>query len=101
MIFQGLFLANFIYSATIVAPVNPASQINDFEEFPHETQSAQCTITAGDVQASAQATISKKLEGVCGSSSYPFKSFFSIRRLCLIRNSQDKWRDRLKFLRAV
>lgn len=34
---------------------------------PHETQSAQCTITAGDVQASAQATISKRLDGVCGS----------------------------------
>lgn len=48
---------------------DPASNPNA-EEFPHETQSAQCTITAGEVQASAQATISKKLEGVCGSSSY-------------------------------
>lgn len=35
--------------------------------WPQETQSAQCTITAGDVQASAQATISKRLDGVCGS----------------------------------
>lgn len=37
---------------------------------PYETQSAQCTITAGDVQASAQATISKRLEGVCGSGTH-------------------------------
>lgn len=38
------------------------------EDGPLEIQSAQCTITAGDVKASAQASISKKLEGVCGSS---------------------------------
>lgn len=44
------------------------SDTTETEDQPTETQSAQCTITAGDVQASAQATISKKLEGVCGSS---------------------------------
>lgn len=44
------------------------SDATESEDQPTETQSAQCTITAGDVQASAQATISKRLEGVCGSS---------------------------------
>lgn len=39
--------------------------IND-DDSPFETQIAQCTITSGDVQASAQASISKKLEGICG-----------------------------------
>lgn len=38
------------------------------DDSPIETQSAQCTITAGDVKAQAQATISKKLEGICSSS---------------------------------
>lgn len=32
---------------------------------PKETQMAQCTITSGDIKASAQATFSKKLEGFC------------------------------------
>lgn len=31
-----------------------------------ETQNAQCTIQAGEVRASAQASTSKKLEGICG-----------------------------------
>lgn len=44
------------------------SDTTETDDQPTETQSAQCTITAGDVQASAQATISKRLEGVCGSS---------------------------------
>lgn len=34
---------------------------------PYETQRAQCTVTAGEVQASAEASVSKTLEGVCGS----------------------------------
>lgn len=38
------------------------------DDLPMETQQAQCTISAGEVQASAQATISRKLEGVCSSS---------------------------------
>lgn len=32
---------------------------------PKETQMAQCTISSGDIKASAQATFSKKLEGFC------------------------------------
>jgi hypothetical protein len=35
---------------------------------PKETQMAQCTITSGDIKASAQATFSKKLEGFCSTS---------------------------------
>lgn len=49
--------------------MSPPPSIKGDDDNPTETQSAQCTITAGDVQASAQATITKKLEGVCGSSS--------------------------------
>lgn len=33
-----------------------------------ETQNAQCTIKAGNIEASAQASVSKKLEGICGTS---------------------------------
>ncbi|XP_058128644.1 uncharacterized protein LOC131292844 [Anopheles ziemanni] len=40
------------------APTTPDS--------PYETQTAQCTITSGDIEASAQASISKTLVGVCG-----------------------------------
>lgn len=35
---------------------------------PKETQMAQCTVTSGDIKASAQATFSKKLEGFCSTS---------------------------------
>lgn len=35
---------------------------------PTETQLAQCTITSGDVKASAQASLTTKLEGICESS---------------------------------
>lgn len=37
---------------------------------PKETQMAQCTVTSGDIKASAQATFSKKLEGFCSTSNY-------------------------------
>lgn len=51
--------------------------LTDFDDgLPVETQSAQCTITAGDVQASAQASVSKKLEGVCGSSKFFWTKFY-------------------------
>lgn len=36
-------------------------------EQPHEVQKAECTITAGDVKASAEAITTKTLKGVCGS----------------------------------
>ncbi|XP_058067099.1 uncharacterized protein LOC131216585 [Anopheles bellator] len=38
----------------------------DTPDAPYETQTAQCTITSGDIEASAQASISKTLVGVCG-----------------------------------
>ncbi|XP_055383692.1 uncharacterized protein LOC129613587 [Condylostylus longicornis] len=37
-----------------------------FEE-PHEMQHAECTVTAGEVKASAEAKTTKTLKGVCGS----------------------------------
>ncbi|XP_037033425.1 uncharacterized protein LOC119072343 [Bradysia coprophila] len=36
------------------------------ENSPIETQNAQCTIKAGNIEASAQASVSKRLEGICG-----------------------------------
>uniref|UniRef100_A0A2M4ASA0 Putative secreted protein n=1 Tax=Anopheles triannulatus TaxID=58253 RepID=A0A2M4ASA0_9DIPT len=38
----------------------------EIPDTPYETQTAQCTITSGDIEASAQASISKTLVGVCG-----------------------------------
>lgn len=32
---------------------------------PIETQRAECTLISGDVRASAEATVSRKLEGFC------------------------------------
>lgn len=47
--------------------VTNTTNINDgTPNEPFETQTAQCTITSGEVEASAQATISKTLVGVCG-----------------------------------
>lgn len=37
---------------------------------PKETQMAQCTVSSGDIKASAQATFSKKLEGFCSTSEF-------------------------------
>lgn len=49
-----------------------------YDEIPVESQSAQCTITAGDVQASAEATMSKKLEGVCGTCKFVYEFYFFV-----------------------
>lgn len=47
--------------------ITNTTNVNDgTPESPYETQTAQCTITSGEVEASAQATISKTLVGVCG-----------------------------------
>ncbi|XP_055592585.1 uncharacterized protein LOC129744200 [Uranotaenia lowii] len=47
--------------------VTNTTNVNDATpDSPYETQTAQCTITSGEVEASAQATISKTLVGVCG-----------------------------------
>lgn len=40
---------------------------------PMETQNAQCTIKAGNIEASAQASVSKKLEGICGTSRFIYQ----------------------------
>ncbi|KAJ6647137.1 hypothetical protein Bhyg_02357 [Pseudolycoriella hygida] len=45
----------------VFANINSADQ-----DSPMETQNAQCTIKAGNIEASAQASVSKKLEGICG-----------------------------------
>lgn len=51
--------------------------VDSIKGLPKETQMAQCTITSGDIKASAQATFSKKLEGFCSTSKF---SGFSARR---------------------
>lgn len=63
----------FVFAAIITCvsgadlQVTNTTNINDgTPDAPYETQTAQCTITSGEVEASAQATISKTLVGVCG-----------------------------------
>ncbi|XP_058464387.1 uncharacterized protein LOC131438391 [Malaya genurostris] len=65
------FVLLFLFALTCVSgadlQVTNATKIDDgTPESPYETQTAQCTITSGEVEASAQATISKTLVGVCG-----------------------------------
>ncbi|CRK92506.1 CLUMA_CG006103, isoform A [Clunio marinus] len=55
---------NVSESNVTVKPLIVRSVDND-KSLPKETQMAQCTITSGDIKASAQATFSKKLEGFC------------------------------------
>ena len=40
------------------------------DEGATETQTAQCTITSGDVKASAQASVTTRLDGVCETSKW-------------------------------
>ncbi|XP_050070047.1 uncharacterized protein LOC126558135 [Anopheles maculipalpis] len=56
-----LLLAQFVSAAT------EEKTSSEPPDSPYETQTAQCTITSGDIEASAQASISKTLVGVCGS----------------------------------
>lgn len=42
------------------------------EKLPSEIQKAVCTVTAGEVRASAEAVTTKKLKGVCGSGMYVY-----------------------------
>lgn len=37
---------------------------------PIETQRAECTLISGDVRASAEATVSRKLEGFCSTGNF-------------------------------
>lgn len=37
---------------------------------PTETQRAECTLISGDVKASAEATVSRKLEGFCATGNF-------------------------------
>lgn len=37
--------------------------IDDASGIPKETQMAQCTVSTGEIKASAQATFSRKIEG--------------------------------------
>jgi hypothetical protein len=49
-------------------PVLVMKSVDKEKGLPKETQMAQCTVTSGDIKASAQATFSKKLEGFCSTS---------------------------------
>lgn len=52
---------------------------DDKSGVPKESQMAQCTVTSGDIKASAQATFSRKIEG----------DFCQTSELLLIRNSSN------------
>lgn len=69
-IVYGLFLLSLAVITCVSGAdlqVTNTTNINDgTPNEPYETQTAQCTITSGEVEASAQATISKTLVGVCG-----------------------------------
>ncbi|XP_019529317.3 uncharacterized protein LOC109401282 [Aedes albopictus] len=69
-IVYGLFLLSLAVITCVSGAdlqVTNTTNINDgTPSEPYETQTAQCTITSGEVEASAQATISKTLVGVCG-----------------------------------
>ncbi|XP_059607566.1 uncharacterized protein LOC132255509 [Phlebotomus argentipes] len=54
-----------IFSILLMGSIISISTANE----PTETQTAQCTITSGDVKASAQASLTTKLEGICESNS--------------------------------
>jgi len=45
---------------------NPA-ETETVSKLPSEVQKAVCTVTAGEVKASAEAVTTKTLKGVCGS----------------------------------
>lgn len=55
---------------TVITGKSSNETIASDEDAPMETQNAQCTIKAGNIEASAQASVSKKLEGICGTSKY-------------------------------
>ncbi|XP_054736073.1 basic-leucine zipper transcription factor A [Anastrepha obliqua] len=59
----------------------------DDEKQPSEIQKAVCTVTAGEVRASAEAVTTKKLKGVCGSAE--LKLAFSDLEAKLYKELQD------------
>lgn len=70
-------------NATIQKPLIVRS-IDKEKGLPKETQMAQCTITSGDIKASAQATFSKKLEGFCSTSEFCYFILLSLYPKCFI-----------------
>uniref|UniRef100_A0A182W870 Uncharacterized protein n=1 Tax=Anopheles minimus TaxID=112268 RepID=A0A182W870_9DIPT len=62
-----MYLAYLLLIAQVVSAATEEKTSSEPPDSPYETQTAQCTITSGDIEASAQASISKTLVGVCGS----------------------------------
>lgn len=54
----------FLLSATVNSWANICF-IESFGLNPIETQRAECTLISGDVRATAEASVSRKLEGFC------------------------------------
>ncbi|XP_049314120.1 uncharacterized protein LOC105227940 [Bactrocera dorsalis] len=63
------------------------NESEDAEKLPSEIQKAVCTVTAGEVRASAEAVTTKKLKGVCGSAE--LKLAFSDLEAKLYKELQD------------
>ncbi|XP_049293634.1 uncharacterized protein LOC125769149 [Anopheles funestus] len=61
-----LCLAYLLIIAQLASAATEEKTSPETPDSPYETQTAQCTITSGDIEASAQASISKTLVGVCG-----------------------------------
>ncbi|XP_076260091.1 uncharacterized protein LOC143196313 [Rhynchophorus ferrugineus] len=58
-----------------------------FSYEPEETQHATCNIVTKDVEASAKATVTKQLKGICSSSD--LKKYFSDLEFNIVRELQD------------
>lgn len=44
--------------------------LDNVNENPIETQRAECTLISGDVRATAEASVSRKLEGICATGKF-------------------------------
>ncbi|XP_053659391.1 uncharacterized protein LOC128708439 [Anopheles marshallii] len=61
-----MYMAYLLLIVQVVSAATEEKPSSETPDSPYETQTAQCTITSGDIEASAQASISKTLVGVCG-----------------------------------
>lgn len=103
--FISILLINCVFGLHVLDLVSNTTQYTTNDDgvdndAPVETQSAQCTITAGDVKAQAQATISKKLEGICSTSKeqqHMATQMISLNSFFLLHFVQSNWEIHFKF----
>lgn len=85
---------------TIISGKTSNNQTTE-DNTPMETQNAQCTIKAGNIEASAQASVSKKLEGICGTSKYELLYLF-VPKVCHnhCKNILDQMKESFEIIEA-